>query len=248
MATLDGLRVVVTRAAHQIEELAGPLRTLGAEVIALPLIGIAPPLNPEPLRHAASQANSYDWIIFTSANAVAAFVAVFSGPFKSMTARIATVGSATRVTAEQAGFYVDLVPEDYISESLAEALRGEELSGHRILIPSAAISRDVVPVALRQRGATVDVVEAYRNVIPPEAAALVPHIFKPPYPDWVTFASSSAVDHLVQIAGAEPLTHSKIATIGPATSNTVRKYRLSVKAEAKTHNVAGLAEALVTGL
>ncbi len=244
MASLDGLRIVVTRAAHQLEELASPLRALGAEVIPLPLIGIAPPLGPALLRSAASSANSYDWIIFTSANAIAGFLSAFNGSPGSITARIATVGSATRDAAERAGFHVDLVPENYIAESLAEALSGEELSGRRILIPSAAVTREVVPVALRQRGAQVDVVEAYRNIIPPEAAALAPQVFRPPYPDWVTFASSSAVDNLMHLTGREPLTHSKVATIGPATSNTARKHLLSVTSEAKTHNIKGLVEAL----
>lgn len=247
MGELEGLRVVVTRAAHQLEELAGPLRTLGAEVLALPMIGIVPPLDSEPLRQAALSASSYRWIIFTSANAVTAFVSAFNGSPNSIAARIATVGAATREAAEQAGLHVDLVPANYIAESLAEALAGEDLAGRRILIPSAAVSRDVVPAALRQRGATVDVVEAYRNVTPPEAAALAPRIFRPPYPDWVTFASSSAVDHLVQLIGVEPLSHSKIATIGPATSNTVRKHRLSVDAEARAHDVTGLVEAVTAG-
>jgi uroporphyrinogen-III synthase len=233
------MRVVVTRAAHQNEELTKLLTGIGAEVIALPLVGIAPPLNPEPLRQAEANVDQYDWIIFSSANAVAAFSPRLPGR-----AKVATIGTATRDAAQRAGWTVALVPEQYIAESLVEALQAESLQGCRILIPSAAVTRDVVPPALRRLGAVVDVVEAYRNVIPAEAASLVPQIFQPPFPDWITFASSSAVHHLLELVGAEPLTRSKIATIGPTTSATVRSYGLPVQAEGKTHTIAGLVEAL----
>lgn len=233
------MRVVVTRAAHQNEELTTLLTGIGAEVIALPLIGIMPPLDPESLRQAAANADQYDWIIFTSANAVAAF-----SPALPVKAKVAAIGAATREAAQQAGWTVNLVPEHYVAESLVEALQTESLQGRRILIPSAAITRDVVPPALRQLGATVDVVEAYRNAIPPEAVSLAPQIFRPPYPDWATFASSSAVHHLIELVGIDLVAHSKIATIGPATSNTVRSYRLAVDAEAKTHTIPGLVEAI----
>ena len=245
MAKLDGLRVVVTRAAHQAEELAAPLRALGAEVVLLPVIDIAPPLDSMPLKEAAARIDEYDWLVFTSANAVQAFASqapVLSKP------RIAAVGSATRIAAEQAGFAVDVVPEKYVAESLAEALRSENLSQSRILIPSAAITRDVVPTALRRLGAKVDVVEAYRNVIPPEAIAFASEVFLPPYPDWVTFASSSAVVHLVQLIGLDRLRHSKILTIGPITSNTVRKYGASVTTEAIESNARGMIDALLSFL
>lgn len=248
MPKLDGLRVVVTRAAHQNEELSKLLRTHGAEVIHLPLIGIAPPLNPKPLQNAASNADTYDWIIFSSANALRAFRDVFHGTPESLSARIAAVGPATREAAEQAGFRVHLVPTSYIAESLAEAFSHENLAGRRILIPSAAVTRDVIPAALRERGALVEVVEAYRNVIPQESVTHAPLVFQPPYPDWITFASSSAVDHLVKLIGAEQILHSRLATIGPATSTTVRSHHLPVHAEATTHTVAGLVEALIHSL
>jgi uroporphyrinogen-III synthase len=243
MSTLRGLRIVVTRAAHQAEELAEPLRTVGADVILLPVIDIAPPLDPGPLHEAVEHASRYDWIIFTSANAVYAFagqVQNVKGP------RIATIGSATREAAESAGFSVDLTPERYVAESLVEAFAGTNLSGRRILIPSAAVTRDVIPPALRKLGAHVDVVEAYRNVIPPEAADMTGQLFQPPYPDWVTFTSSSAVDHLMELTSREILRESKIATIGPVTSSTVRKHGLEVSAEAATQSVGGIVKAVLS--
>jgi uroporphyrinogen-III synthase len=243
MRTLQGLRIVVTRAAHQAEELAEPLRALGAGVILLPVIGIAPPLDTGPLHATMKNASSYDWVIFTSANAVSAFAGQAQPTAKL---RAAAIGSATREAAESAGFSVELMPEKYVAESLVEAFAGTNLSGRRILIPSAAVTRDVIPPALRKLGAHVDVVEAYRNVIPTEAADLSRRVFQPPYPDWVTFTSSSAVDHLIELTGRKSLRESKIATIGPVTSKTVRKYGLEVSAEAAIQSVGGIVEAVLS--
>lgn len=240
MKPLEGLRVVVTRAAHQAEELAAPLRERGAEVLLLPVIAIAPPADPRSLELAAAQADRFDWIVFTSANAITAFVAVLGTEPSQLRARIGTVGSATRTRAEQAGFTVSLTPEKYVAEELVTALEGEKLVGQRILIPSAAITRDAVAPALRAHGATVDVVEAYRNVIPDSAAAQTWEIFREPLPDWVTFASASAVENLVRLAGAHKLARVKIASIGPVTSSAVRAHGLEITAEGVPHTVAGL--------
>jgi uroporphyrinogen-III synthase len=244
MRSFRDLRVVVTRAAHQAEELAAPLRALKAEVILLPLIGIAPPLNPEALRHAAARSNEYDWIIFTSANTVHAFAAQLPESVQISKPHVATVGAATRETAEQLGFRVNLTPSKYIAESLIEALSGEDLNNRKVLIPSAAVTRDLVPDALRTRGAQVEVVEAYRNVIPPEAADRAAAVFREPYPDWVLFASSSAVDNLVRLIGVERLRRTKIATIGPITSKTVLDHGLIVTAQAEVHTTQGLIDAV----
>jgi uroporphyrinogen-III synthase len=244
MRALQGLRIVVTRAAHQGEELAAPLRAMGAEVILLPVIGIAPPLNSERLREAAMRSNEYDWIIFTSANAVAAFADQLQETPPIRTARIATVGAATRHVAETRGFSVDITPVEYVAEALIQALSDEDLNHRRVLIPSAAVTRDVVPGELRKRGAQVDVVEAYRNVIPPEAAEQAAAVFQEPYPDWVLFASSSAVDNLVELISVDRLRHTRIATIGPITSKTVCKHGLSVAAEAEPHTAQGLVNAI----
>jgi uroporphyrinogen-III synthase len=243
MIPLPGLRIVVTRAVHQAEELARPLREQGAEVILLPVIAIAPPADLEPLR-AAARSNAYQWILFTSANAVSAFAAELRRIGGGCEARIAAVGSATREAAEANDFAVQLVPERYVAESLIEAFAAEDLAGCRILIPSAAVTRDAVAPALRQRGARVDVVEAYRNILPPEAAEQARTIFQRPYPDWVTFASSSAVRNLVGLIGTDVLKEIKLATIGPVTSETVRNHGLTTAAEARVHTVEGLVDAI----
>lgn len=239
--TLQGKRVVITRAAHQAEELARPLRALGAEPILLPVIGITPPADPEPLQQAA--ARPYDWILFTSANAVKAFAAHVADP-SALAARIAVVGASTERVAREHGFRVHLVPEEYVAESLLAALAKKDLRHRRILIPSADDAREILPAGLRNLGADVDVVVAYRNVLPDEAKSLAPSIFREPFPDWVTFASPSAVKNLVRLIGTEPLARVPIASIGPVTSAAVQKLGLSVTAEAGVHSIEGLMEAM----
>lgn len=235
------MRVVVTRAPHQAEELAAPLRALGADVIFLPVIGIAPPLDAAPLLKAARECDSYDWLIFSSVNAVEAFAASLT---KVPASRIAAVGAATRAAAERARFRVSVTPDKYIAESLVEALAHEDLHGKRVLIPGAAVTRDVIAPALRQRGAHVDLVEAYRNVVPPDAAERAALVFAEPLPDCVTFASSSAVTNLVRLVGVPRLSRVKLASIGPATSATLREHRLEPSVEAREHSIMGLVEAV----
>jgi uroporphyrinogen-III synthase len=244
MKKLDGLRIVVTRAAHQAEELAAPLRERGAEVLLLPVIAIAPPADPHALEQAAVHADQFDWIVFTSANAITAFVAALGHLPGELRARVATIGAATRTAAESAGFAVSLTPEKYVAEALVESFGQENLAGQRVLIPSAAITRDVVAPGLRARGAIVEMVEAYRNVIPDGAAARAWEVFREPFPDWVTFASSSAVENLARLAGAHKLARVKIASIGPVTSAAVRAHGLEVTVEAVPQNVEGLVESI----
>lgn len=242
MPSLAGIKIVVTRAAHQAEELAAPLRALGAEVLLLPLIGIAPPFDPMPLRAAAARCASYDWILFTSANGVKAFSELLSSPCR---AAVAAVGKATCEAAERLGFRVRLVPERYVAEALLEALSAEDLRGKRILIPSAAETRDVLPGALEELGARVEVVTAYRNVIPEEAVRDASAVLSESAPDWATFASSSAVEHAVQLAGTEVLARMKIASIGPITSASLRKHGLSPHIEAQPHSIEGLVQSIL---
>jgi uroporphyrinogen-III synthase len=158
---------------------------------------------------------------------------------------IAAVGPATREAAERLGFHVRIVPEKYVAESLIDALGSEDLNGKRILIPSAAVTREVIPPALRKLGAQVEVVEAYRNVIPPEAPQKAAEVFRAPLPDWVTFASSSAVENAISLVGATTIAQMRVATIGPVTSASARKHGLSEIVEAEPHTIEGLVGSIV---
>ncbi|MEX0979734.1 MAG: uroporphyrinogen-III synthase [Gemmatimonadota bacterium] len=208
---LAGRTVVVTRARHQAEALGALLEQEGARVHYVPMIRIVPPADAAPLRAAAARTD-WDWIVFTSANAVAPFAEALEAleaagrealPPRT---RVLSVGPATAEALERAGFPVDLVPEAHLGEGVLEALVGHagpkrggrapadrELAGTRILLPRAAHAREVLPEGLRARGATVEVVEAYRNVPETEGAVELRRLLAAGEVDIVTFTSSSTV-------------------------------------------------------
>jgi hydroxymethylbilane synthase len=241
---LLGVRVVVTRAREQAGDLIGKLRALGAEVAELPTIEICPPEDDAPLDRALAALDTYDWIIFTSANGVRAFAARGG---RRCSARICAIGPATRKAAEASGLEVALMPAEYVAESLVEAFAGECLAGRRILLPRAAVARDVVPNELAKLGAEVDVVEAYRTAVPAHAAARAQEIFERGLrPEWITFTSSSTVKNFVAAAGTGALAGVKVASIGPVTSATARRLGIEVDVEASPYTIEALVDALVS--
>jgi uroporphyrinogen III methyltransferase/synthase len=246
---LFGRRVVITRDRSQSAELADPLHALGADVLELPVIEIQPAADPGPLDDAVARLESYDWLIFTSANGVRFFMErldASSRDLRAVRARLCAIGPGTRKKLEDLHLKVDRMPEEYVAESLVAAFKEDDLRGVRILLPRAAVARDVVPRELARLGAQVEVVEAYRTAPAAGAAARAREIFGGARkPDWITFTSSSTVKNFVEVAGAAALGGVQIASIGPVTSATIRSIGLSVHAEADPHTMAGLLQAIV---
>ena len=246
---LFGRRIVVTRAADQAAELSCRLRALGAEPQELPVISLEPPTDPAPLDRAIQNLASYDWVIFTSANGVRFFLNRLDQSqqdLRSLRARICVIGPATRKAIEDLHLKVDLMPKEYVAESLIQAFAAENLAGQRVLLPRAAVARDVIPEELAKLGANVDVVEAYCNVVPPDAPARAREIFSAEKkPDWITFTSSSTVKNLIAIAGREAIEGVRIASIGPVTSSTLCAHGLKVDVEAGQFTIDGLVEAIL---
>jgi uroporphyrinogen III methyltransferase/synthase len=246
---LFGKRIVVTRAPDQAAEFSDRLRSLGAGAIELPVISIQPAADPAPLDRAIEQLASYDWLIFTSVNGVRFFLDRLDRSrhdLRSLKARICAIGPATRRAVENLHLKVDLMPEEYVAESLVKAFASEELAGKRILLPRAAVARDLIPTELARLGAKIDVVETYRNVIPADAARRAHEIFSAARkPDWVTFTSSSTVRNLLAAAGRTALEGVQIASIGPVTSETLRALGLHVDAQAKSYTLDGLIQAIL---
>jgi uroporphyrinogen III methyltransferase/synthase len=246
---LFGQRIVVTRARGQAEALSSRLHALGAEVIELPTIEIQPALDYDPLDQAIAQLGSYDWLVFTSANGVRFFLERLDRSavdLRALRARICAIGPATRAALEALHLKVDLMGKDFVAEGMLAAFAAFNLTGQRILLPRAAVARDLVPVELARRGATVDVVEAYRTVVPDSARAAAAEIFSAPRkPDWITFTSSSTVRNLAAVAGADALAGVKTASIGPVTSATARECGIEVTVEASVFTVDGLVDAIL---
>ena len=246
---LFGRKIVVTRSSGQAAEFSERLRALGADAIELPVISIQPPENPGPLDQAIETLASYDWLIFTSVNGVRFFLDRLDNSrrdLRSLKARICAIGPATRQAVENLHLKVDLMPEEYVAESLVKSFSGERLAGLRILLPRAAVARDLIPTELGKLGAQVDVVEAYRNVVPADAGSRAREIFSGVNkPHWITFASSSAVKNLLAAAGRDALDGVRIASIGPVTSETARSNGLKVDVEAKQYTLDGLIQAIL---
>jgi len=247
---LEGKRILVTRAAHQAGKLSEGLHALGAEPVEVPVLEIQPPADFAPLDHALRSLDAYNWLILTSANAVRSLkerAQLLGLPLTSgLRLQVAAVGEATAAAVRKTGLPVDLVPEKYLAEVLVGCLAGE-VAGKRVLFARAEIARDVIPDALRAAGAEVDVVDAYRNVMPEAAPELLRNALEKGI-DAATFTSSSSVTHLSEAAREAgvpfPFVGVRAISIGPITSQTLRELGWEPAAAAKVSDVPGLIAAV----
>jgi len=174
--------------------------------------------------------------------------------------KIAAIGPATKKAIEARGIKVDVVPEEYVAESVVRSLR-KQVKGKRILLVRAKVARDVIPRELRKAGADVDVVEAYETVVPRSSRTRLQAALKRARarPDVITFTSSSTVKNFVELLGpaARPqlakgrpprLEGIALASIGPVTSATLRELKLGVDVEAREYTIPGLVQAIVASL
>lgn len=232
---LAGRRVVVTRARKQAGTLADKLRALGAAVIELPVIDFVP------IAFETPEWAEYQWAIFTSANSVEFFfdkMPAVVGP------KICAIGPGTAQALRERGLEPDVMPEVYVAENVVAALVGERLAGKRVLLPRAAVARDVIPAELRGLGARVDVVAIYETVVPADLPEHARVALADPKPDWITLTSSSTVKHLLAAAGADALRGVNVASIGPVTSEVARRHGLTVAVEAERSTIEALVEAI----
>ncbi len=247
---------MVTRTRHQAGRLAEELRARGAEVLEVPAIEIAPPESYEPLDQALRHLSQYQWLIAASVNAVGAL----SGRIEALGLtskicdhlRVAAVGSATAQALRALGLPPAITPPEYVAESLVEAISAQ-MRGQRVLLARAAVARDVIPDALRAQGTLVDVVDAYRTVIPAGSVAAIRTLFGNDSRrlDAATFTSSSTVVNflaLLREAGVEAPASLHAISIGPITSRTLREHGWEPAAEAAPHDLAGLVAAVVQSL
>lgn len=253
---LEGRSVIVTRRRDQASALAEPLEVLGAEVVPFPVIEIVPPEDWAPVDEALGRIEEYDWVVFTSANAVAEFLnraaaVVGEGPIQILAVPwIAAVGKSTARTLESVGVQVDLVPEDAHAEGLAAAF--EELGagpGWKILMPRAEEGREVLPEALRESGADVDVVTVYRTVAAEPDPAIIERL-RAGEVDAVTFTSGSTVRNFAERlaeAGLDPdaqFGRLVVASIGPVTTAALEKRGFHADVEAAEATMGSLAASL----
>src|SRR5262249_3806010 len=243
---LHGKRVVVTRARAQASELARRLGALGAEPIELPAIRIQPRIDSDEVRRAVESLHSYALVCLTSVNGVHLLFEAMAAQGRDAralaNASVAAIGAGTETALAQHGVIADIVPERFVAEDLAEALDQLGLEGKPVLVARAAEAREVLPDALRKRGAQVDVVALYDTVAEePDPAALE----RAREADFVTFTSSSTVRNFVEATGDGVPPGAKVISIGPVTSEAAPQPRLTADTEAERHDIDGLVEALL---
>jgi uroporphyrinogen III methyltransferase / synthase len=226
---LHGRTIAVTRARAQASALASRLRELGAEVVE------APAIRTQPLDASLPELASYDLVCVTSPNGVAELFARVPDARALASVTVAAIGPGTARALKEGGIVADVVPDRAVAEGLVEALAG--LDVRRALVVRAREGRDVLPDALRERGAEVDVVALYETVAEPLDASAVAGV------DYVTFTSASTVRFFLDAVGR--LDGPRLVSIGPATTAALREAGLEPDVEADPHTPDGLVQALI---
>jgi uroporphyrinogen III methyltransferase/synthase len=251
---LLGQRVVVTRARHQANALSRKLREQGAEVLEVPTIRFEPPTRRQDVVDAMLELNSYDWLVFTSPNGVTMFFDYFFRRFHDLRdiggARIAAVGPATANKLKELHLQVDLMPDEAVAASIAEAFADyETIENLKICLLRAEVANRELPEALESLGAIVDDIACYKTVPEAEDASGAAVSLKETGADWVLFSSGSTVEHFnarFDLPGLlKRFPRMKTASIGPETSKALAELALRPTIEAKEHTADGLVEAVI---
>jgi uroporphyrinogen III methyltransferase / synthase len=250
---LFGRRIVVTRTREQASQLSRQLLELGAEVLEVPTIKIEPPSRREELVDALLELNSYDWLVFTSPNGVTQFFEYFFKQFHDLRdlggARIAAVGPSTANKLKELHLQVDLMPDEALAVNVAEAFAEfQSIENLKICLLRAEVANRELPEALEAMGAIVDDIAVYRTVPETEDVSGSAAKLLESGADWVTFTSSSTVEHfhtrfdLPALVAKFPSL--KLASIGPETSKMLASLGLKPSVEAKEHTIDGLVKVI----
>lgn len=248
---LAGRRILVTRSRRQAGALAAALEALGAEALSLAAIEILPPDSYASLDQALRDIRGFDWLILTSANGAVEMggrLRKLQIPPESLAhLKVAAIGPATAAALRDLGLAAHVVPDRSTAEGVVEAL-GSQVAGKRVLLARAAAGRDVIPVELGRRGAEVQIATAYRTEIPSDSLDAARRLFAPrsPLPDAATFTSSSTVHNLFALLDAASIARPPelaAVSIGPITSDTLRRHGWAPAAEAVRQDVSGVVEA-----
>jgi uroporphyrinogen III methyltransferase/synthase len=251
---LFGRSILITRAREQASDFKALLEDLGARCIEFPTIGICAPESWEPLDSAILNLAHYDWLIFTSVNGVRYFMERLRSAGRDARdlkgIRIAAIGPKTAETLESVLLRPDLVPSEYRAEGLLDALGELGVRGKRFLMARAAVAREILPEKLREAGAVVDVVPAYRTVLPQHDADKIGTLLRNGEIDCLTFTSSSTVSNFFALIPREDLMccadRTAVACIGPITAETASKFGLQTSIMPSEYTIRGLVDSIVS--
>jgi len=248
---LAGRKILITRARDQAAVFSSSLRDLGAEVVEFPTIEIVSPLRWDELDRAIDHMDSYNWLIFTSANGVNFFWQRWKERNKDHlppSLKVCAIGPATAYQLKEKGIEANYTPKEFVAEAILKGFEKMMLKGRRILLARAKEARDVLPEGLKQLGAKVDVVETYRTVKPKGGSKKLKELLTKGKIDAITFTSSSTVNHFAELLKKEDLQillkDIAIACIGPITARTAKGWRIRVQIQPKQYTVPALTQAI----
>jgi uroporphyrinogen III methyltransferase/synthase len=250
MAALSGKRILITRSEDQNEEFAALVRRAGGLPVLFPTIRMVPPDDSAPIDREIGRLSSFDWLLFTSANAARFFLdrtarlGLVSWPADL---RVASIGPGTTRELESLGTKVHLTAERHTAEGFFKALQAEGIAERRFLLPRAEEGRDVLTEAIREDGGLVVSVVAYRNGLAEKDEDMAAEIVAVP-PDVCAFASPSAFHNLFLLLGEEDaremLGKSRIAVIGEVTARAVRARDFKVDIVPETYTLKAMMDAI----
>jgi uroporphyrinogen III methyltransferase/synthase len=255
---LFGQRVVVTRTREQASQLSKQLLELGADVLEIPTIKIAPPGEErrQDIIDALLELNSYDWLVFTSPNGVTTFFDLFFKRFQDLRdlggARIAAIGPATAAKLKELHLQVDLMPDEALGSKIAQAFdKFESIDNLKICLLRAETANPELPKALEDLGGIVDDIAVYKTVAETEDLNGAATRLAEGGADWITFTSASTVEHFHARFNLPKLlkqfSQAKLVSIGPETSKAIRALGLEPALEAKEHTIEGVVQAVMNG-
>nr|MBI3613869.1 uroporphyrinogen-III C-methyltransferase [Nitrospirota bacterium] len=251
---LFGKRILVTRAKEQAGELTQLLRAYGADPVECPTIQIVPPESWEELDGAVARLSRYRWLVFTSVNGIRPFMdrlrrhSLDSRALAGM--KIGCIGPRTAQELARYGLSADLLPAEFQAEGLVEAMKAMGVAGQQVLIPRAAVARELLPDQLRTLGAEVSVVTAYRTICPSADRTWLKDLLRQGAIHLITFASSSTVRNFAQLFDSQremkTLTAgTAIACIGPITAQTATDVGMPATITATQNTIPALVEAIL---
>ena len=249
---LHGMRILITRARHQVDPFRRELVDLGAAVVEIPTLEVKPMPTDERVRNAIQNLNRTALLIFASANAVDIFFQMLFESGSDVRAlhnsKLCAIGQETADSLGSYGLRPELVTSEYTAEGLANALEGWEMRGMRVVVPRAEVARDALPSLLANRGAEVEVLPVYQAVCPPDAGPALMRLFEGEGVDVITFTSSSTVHNFVRAFPEDRLPailgDAEIACMGPVTADSARKLGLQVSIVAREYTTHGLVQAI----
>lgn len=250
---LAGKKILITRPGAQAVSFAEKITGFGGEPVFFSTVEIAPEPDLRLLHKAFGKIKAYDWIIFTSVNAVDIFFTELAArqlDIRSLQGvRLCAIGPETREQLRLRGLFADIMPRRFCAEGILQALRGKLKPGQKVLLPRARNARPLLPEGLRQQGASVDEIYLYQASVPKNSDKSIIEQIMAGHIDIITFTSSSTVNNFVKLLGKNNISRlsrkTMIACIGPITAATARKKGLHVSREAKEYTTDGLLAAIL---